>query len=361
MGDKMTITLIKKDIENGNIAPLYLLYGEDRHSIVEALQMLKEVFLKQDPSGSGIEYYLGKDVTPEIIVEVANTAAFFSRRLVIVDDIPYFNQTKNKEDDKAQENSGEGEIASETTDGEDISILLEYCQSPNPSSCLVLISAKANKGRKLFKAIAKTGKAIEFLNPKGQAEWGMWVQREAKRRGKQINPSTALFLLGWAGHHPGVLIQEMDKLSLFLGDKQDIVKEDITKVCIPLVETTIFAMVDAIAAGNSKDALQKLRDVLSHDHYLKVNTMIARQIRLLLAGTLVRKRGGKVEDFMKVTQITSPYVGNKIFRQASNFSQERLSVALEECLQTDMALKRSNDSHLLLEMMVISLCDKIKS
>ena len=120
-------------------------------------------------------------------------------------------------------------------------------------------------------------------------------------------------------------------------------------------------MVDSIAAGNSKDALQKLRDVLNHNHYLKVNTMIVRQIRLLLAGSIVRKRGGKVEDFMKVTQINNPYVGNKIFRQASNFSQERLSVALEECLQTDMALKRSNDSHLLLEMMVISLCDKIKS
>ena len=107
MGDEMSITLVQRDIENGNIAPVYLLYGEDRYSIVEALKILKQVFLEQDSSGSGIEYYLGKDISPESIIGAANTAAFFSQRLVIVDDIPYFNQTKNKDDSKPLEDSDE--------------------------------------------------------------------------------------------------------------------------------------------------------------------------------------------------------------------------------------------------------------
>lgn len=355
----MSIALIKEDIKKGSIAPIYLLYGEDRYSIVEALKILKKDFLKEDASGSGIEYYLGKDVSPETIAEAANTASFFSRRLVIVDDIPYFNQGKNK-DDGEEDTDAEGNVARDTAEGGDITLLLEYCQQPNPGSCLVLISAKANKGRKLFKEIAKTGRIIEFYNPKGPSEWTMWIQKEAQLRGKKINPSTAGFLVEWAGHHPGVLVQEMDKLALFLGDKQHIDKEDISTVCIPLVETTIFSMLDAIAAGNSKDALQKLKEVLSQEHYLKVNTMIVRQIRLLLAGTLIRKRGQGVEELISKARI-KPYEGNKVYRQAANFYPEKLALALEECLQTDMALKRSGDSHLLLEMMVISFCGKIKS
>lgn len=354
----MSIALVKKDIESGNIPSVYLLYGEDRYSLIEALKMLKKVFLEEDPSGSGIEYFSGKDVSPETITEAANTASFFSRRMVIVDDIPYFNQAKK--DSKSEKTDEEDLADKENEETGDTTILLEYCQKPNPATCLVLIGAKANKGRKLYKGIAKTGKIIEFFNPKGPAEWVMWIQREVKIRGKNISSSNAAFLVEWAGHHPGVLIQEIEKLTSYLGDKSDISKDDITRVCIPLVETTIFAMLDAIATGNSRDALQKLKEVLSQEHYLKVQTMIVRQIRLLLAGTLVRKRGERVEDLINYTKI-KPYEGNKVFRQAVNFSPDKLSVALQECLQTDMHLKRSGDPHLLMEMMVLNLCKKINS
>ncbi len=357
----MSIGLVKKDIESGNIPAVYLLYGEDRYSLIEALKMLKKVFWNEDASGSNVEYFYGKDVSIETITEAANTVSFFARKLVIVDDIPYFIQGRNKNDAKDEGKADEEEhLATEADEIGDLTILLDYCQNPNPSTCLVLIAAKTNKGRKLYKEIAKSGKIMEFANPRGPAEWVMWIQREAKVRGKNINSSTAAFLVEWAGHHPGVLTQEIEKLTTYLGDKSDISKDDITRVCIPLVETTIFAMLDAIAVGNSRDALQRLKEVLSQEHYLKIQTMIVRQIRLLLAATLVRKRGEKVDDLIKYAKI-KPYEGNKVFRQAANFSPDKMAVALEECLQTDMNLKRSGDPHLLMEMMVLNLCNKINS
>lgn len=357
----MSIALVKKDIESGNIPAVYLLYGEDRYSLIEALKMLKQVFLEGDASGSSIEYFSGKDTSPETIIEAANTVSFFARKLVIVDDIPYFIQGKNKDDSKADQKTDEEEhLGKEIDEIGDTTLLQEYCQNSNPSTCLVLIAAKANKGRKLYKEIAKAGKIIEFFNPKGSAEWVMWIQREAKVRGKSISSSTANFLAEWAGHHPGVLTQEIEKLTTYLGDKSEISKDDIIRVSIPLVETTIFAMLDAMAIGNSRDALQKLKEVLSQEHYLKVQTMIVRQIRLLLAGTLVRKRGETVEDLINHAKI-KPYEGNKVFRQAVNFSPDKMAVALQECLQTDMNLKRTGDPHLLMEMMVLNLCNKINS
>lgn len=355
----MSLEKLKKDIQNNQIPPIYLWYGEDRYSLTEALKALKAVFLAEDPSGSGIESFLGKDITTEEVAESANTSSFFSRRLVIVDDIPYFSQGKGKADGQEDESTkpvtdpaGEGE-------GSNSDQLLAYCQNPNPASCLVLISEKVNRGRRLYKEINKTGKIIEFAYPKGQADWLAWIARETKARDKNIKSSTAVYLLDRVGHHTGILSQELDKLCLYVGKKEDIGQADIDAVCISLIETTVFAMLDAIAAGNSREAIQKLSDVLSHEYFLKVHTMFVRQIRLLLAASVLRQRRGTVERFMEVAGVRSPFEGNKIFRQAAGFTPEKLCRALEDCLQTELALKSSGGNpHLLLEMMVIRFCRK---
>lgn len=354
----MSMALIKKDIDNNNIVPVYLFYGEDRYTLVESLKILKKVFLEEDPSGSCIEYYPGKDTAPDTIYFSANTPSFFSRRLIIVDDIPYFKPVKNQASENDDDADEEGQDSAEMAEAIDTTILQEYCRNPNPAACLVLISTKVNRGRKLYKEIVKVGKVVEFSYPKGQAEWVMWIQREIQIRGKNISSGSAAFLADWAGHHTGVLAQEIDKLILYIGDRKEISKEDIIYVCVPVVETTIFAMLDSIAAGNAHDALKKLSEVMGQEYYLRVHAMIVRQIRLLLAASLVQKRGEKVENLINYIKI-SPYEAKKVFRQAYNFSFANLALALEECLKTDLALKRSGDPHLLLEMMVINFCKKI--
>lgn len=361
IGDAMTLKRIKMDIQAGDIPPVYLWYGEDRFSIIEALKALKQVFLEEDSSGSGIEHFSGKEVTAGRICESANTASFFSRRLVVVDDIPFFSQTKTKHGtgEEAQEEKAD---LTDPAHNDDISELLNYCEQPNPSACLVLISDKANKGRKLYKAIASNGKAVEFSYPGSRQEWQEWVLREVRSRGRNIDFSTASFLVEWSGHHPGILVQELDKLTLYLGKKYEISKEDIKRVCIPLVETTVFAMLDAVSSGKSAEALQRLGEVMSQEHYLKVHTMIVRQIRLLLAASMVRKQGGTLKRFMEVTGIRTGFEGNKVFGQAARFSPEILACHLEECFRTDMALKSSAGSpRLLLEIMIIRLCRNEKT
>lgn len=351
----MSLNVVKKDVESGNLSPVYLWYGEDRDSLIKALNILKNFYLKDDPSGSGIERFLGKDISLEEVIQAANTTSFFSQKLVIVDDFSYFKSKTTAGDEDGEK---EGEVLGASEEGNS-DCLLEYCLNPNPATCLLLISEKVNKGRKLYKEINKTGKILEYSYPKGLSEWLSWIQREAQLRDKSIKSETASFLVEWAGHHTGILSQELDKLALFVGEKQEIGKDDIAKICLPLVETTVFAMLDAVASGNVRDALKRLSEVLSQEHYLKVQTMIVRQIRFLLAGSLWRRRGGTVNHFMETTGIRSTFEGNKIFRQAAGFSPEKLAEAMEDCLQTELALKTGGGNpHLLLETMVIRFCQK---
>jgi DNA polymerase-3 subunit delta len=255
-----------------------------------------------------------------------------SRKLVVLDDLD-FNELS--EDDA----------------------LLDYCRNFNSSACLTLICEKVNRSRKLFKEAAKAGKVFEFTYPKNQSEWQVWIQSQAKVRGKNINPEAASYLLEWSGRHTGILCQELNKLAAYTGEKDTISRGDIQQVCIPLAETTIFAMVDAVAAGKAKEALRELRVVLNQEHYLKVFTMIVRQIRLLLAASLIRKRGEPADKFMEAAGIRSPFEGNKIYRQAANFTPQKLARAMQDCLQTEADLKISGGNpQFLLELMVIRFC-----
>jgi len=336
----MSLVSLKKDIENDDIAPVYLCYGEDRYALAEALKLLKQVFLAADPSGSNIEYFNGKEAVWQDVLDVANTCSFFARKLVLVDEIPFFEAADGSSD--ISENSG---------------LLLEYLEDPNPMTCLVLIANKVNKGRRIYKEINEKGKILEFVYPQSPAEWISWVRNEAKARGRDIKASTASFLVEWSGHNTGILSQELEKLVLYTEGRKEIKIEDIKAVAVPLIETQVFSLLDAIAVSNTRQALLKLAEVLSLEKYhLRIHTMIVRQIRLLLAARLVRSAGGTAQQ-LKETAGLKTFEATKIFKQAVGFTPERLALALEDCLETELALKSSGgDPELLLEMMVIKLC-----
>ncbi|NLP45170.1 MAG: DNA polymerase III subunit delta [Peptococcaceae bacterium] len=338
----MSLVSLKKAIENSNIAPVYLCYGEDRYTLAEALKLLKQVFLADDPAGSNIEYFNGKEADWREVLDIANTCSFFARKLVLVDEIPFFDSTE-----------GSGNI-SESSD-----LLLDYINDPNPMTCLVLIANKVNKGRRLFKEINKKGEILEFIYPQDSAEWLKWVRNEVEARGRVIKASTASFLLEWSGHNTGILSQELDKLVLYTEGRKEINIEDIKEVAVPLIETQVFSMLDAIAISNTRQALQRLAEVLSLEKYhLRVYTMIVRQIRLLLAAKLVRNSGGTAKHFREIAGL-KPFEATKIFKQAVRFTPERLALALEDCLETELALKSSGGApEFLLEIMVIRLCQR---
>ena len=110
------IERIRESVARGEIPPIYLWYGEDRFLIREALRVLKSYYFTTDPSGSGIELVSAKELSPVNIVERANTMSFFANRLVVVDDVTYFQ---------------DGQTA-------DLEPFLDYFSNPNLSTCLLL-------------------------------------------------------------------------------------------------------------------------------------------------------------------------------------------------------------------------------
>lgn len=328
------IERIKESIAKGKISTVYLWYGEDRFLLQEGLKVLKSFYFTTDPSGSGIEQVSAKELSPTGIVEKANTMSFFANRLVVVEEVTYFQDGQTAE----------------------LEPFLDYFANPNPKTCLLFIAESVHRGRKLYKALVKTGEIMEFCAPKRPQEWLAWVQSELKAREKAMNTQVASQFIEWTGHHTGVLCQELDKLVVFVGERQKITMKDIKAVTPQSIETSIFNLLDAVASRSAAKALQALREVLHKEPVLKVLGMLVRQVRLLLGCNSLRRHGGNVAEAPSVLGI-SPYEAQKIWQQSVRLSMEQLSKALSECLNTDLALKTGGgDPRLLLEIMIIKFC-----
>ncbi len=326
---------IKQDIANKKLSSLYLWYGEERFFIQEALQALREFYLELDPSGSGIEIFSGKNTRPDEIVGSANTASFFSDKLIIVEDVPYFQD-------------GQGEA---------LEVFYEYFANPNPATCLVFIAQNVHRGRKFYKALERNGVLIEFSSPRKNQDWLVWLEGELRARGKNMSPAVKNLFLEWGGHQVGILSQELDKLALYVEGKE-IKGEDIKSIVPQAVEATIFELLDAVASRSTKVAMEKLQQVLRQEHPLKVLTMLARQVRLLLGASAMREQGKSEREAPRLLGI-KPYEAQKIWQKSARLPWNQLAWALQECLETDVAIKTGKgDPVFLLELMVTKFCEQ---
>lgn len=327
--------LIRKKIEEKKIPMLSLWHGEDRFLREEGLRLLREAFLEDDPSGSSIEVLSAKDIPPLGLVERADSFSFFQRRLLIVENIPYFQEGSSL----------------------DLDPLYTYFANPNPGTCLLFVAESVHRGRKFYKEMGKFGQIVEFTAPKRSQDWLEWVQREVKARGKGMPADTAAFFLEWAGHQPGVLTQELNKLAIYIGEeKATIKKQDIETIVPRASEATVFDLLNAVAGRSAERAIVKLHEVLQAEHHLKVMTMLVRQVRLLLGTLAVRGKGGDSSSLPSALGI-KPFEAQKLWAQSLQMNFEQLATALEECLKTEIALKNSGgEPGLLLEMLIIKFC-----
>lgn len=153
-----------------------------------------------------------------------------------------------------------------------------------------------------------------------------------------------------------MLSQELDKLVLYVGERETIRAEDINEIVPQASEATVFELLDAVAARSSAVALQKLYQVLRQEHALKVLTLLVRQVRMLLGTQALRQKGGNVNDAPRLLGM-KPFEAQKVWRQSEKLSWNQLETALGECLSTEVGIKTGQgEAKFLLELMVTKFC-----
>jgi DNA polymerase-3 subunit delta len=329
-----------KSINRGVLAPVYLFYGTEKLMMDNYLEKLKAKLLPPELEAFNYDKVDGEKVSIGQIVELANTLPVMAeKRITFVDNAIYFSASKNT-DNKFDEEP-----------------LLNYLANPNLSCCLIFrILGKADKRKKIFKAVEQRGQTVEFSSLTGE-NLEHWVENFLKERGKSIDRAAFQTIALLAGEGLAVLQNELEKVSLYSQNASVITLEMVQDVVTKNTEINVFNLIDCIAEKKGKKALELLEtSLVMGEAPMKLVSLLARQYRLILAAKDMLSQGFSEKHIREKLSI-QPFVLKKVLTQGRRFSVEQLVKALERLLETEVTLKSSGtDPNELLENLVIGLC-----
>jgi DNA polymerase-3 subunit delta len=139
--------------------------------------------------------------------------------------------------------------------------LERFLQSPPTSAALILIVSTWRSNTRLAKLLADIGEVCDCSAPDSDDLAG-WAVRHAARRGKQIEPDAAELLAQWIGADLAALDAEVEKLSLYVGERAAITLDDVGALVTASAGPAAFELTNALTDGEPAAALKALDRML---------------------------------------------------------------------------------------------------
>ncbi len=162
-----------------------------------------------------------------------------------------------------------------------------------------------------------------------------WLRQRAAREGGELEPQAAALLAELVAGNPLLAQQELDKLLAYTDRCRPIEAADVERLTPYYGQSDVFAMVDALGARDGRRALARLQHLLRQEDPGYAFAMIARQVRLLIMARQALNLGQDPRERLKV----HPFVAEKIAAQARNFRLEQLQALHRRLLEIDLAVK----------------------
>jgi DNA polymerase III subunit delta len=328
-----------KTLKKSEVSPVYLFYGYDEYLKDEIISQIEKLLI--DPSTKDLNYSVfhfgdkeSASLSVENILESANSYPFISeRRLVIV-------KNANK--------------ISESQDN----LFENYIDKPAKTTCLILVCGDKLPKREVFKKIEELFPTINFYH---LFESGIcqWIIEEAKSFGKKISYMAAQRVCDITGDNMADIKQEIDKLILFIGDKPEIIVEDVEKCCGHFKEDTVFELLPVLAKKEINSAFKILINLFNNGEigcefavistisdryrkYIKFFEAIAMGSNELDAASMAGVYGFFQKDFLK---------------DVRNVERNDIKTNLQKILDTELKMKSGGNSKLQVEKLFFELCN----
>lgn len=319
---------INNDIKQNNFKQIYLLYGEERYLKKQYTDRLHKAMCNEGDS-MNTHFYEGKDISVGEIIDLAETLPFLSeRRVIFISNSNLFKSGGEK--------------------------MAEYLASPNETTYFVFTESEVDKRSKLFKAVQNNGCVVEF-GVQDENTLKRWIAGIVGRDNKKIAERTVTLFLTKTGTDMENIQMELEKLLCYCMDRDVITDEDVEAVCVNRISNHIFDMVNAIASGNTKEALSLYYDLLAlKEPAMRILFLIARQYNLLLQTKELKQKGFSDKDIASKIGVP-PFVAGKYVAQASRFKTSDLKAFVKRCVETEEAVKTGHMNDVIsVEMLIVS-------
>ena len=304
---------LNADLKSGQFKQVYLLYGEEGY----LKKQYKDRFIKAmlpDGDTMNYAYYEGKNTDVKEVIDRAETLPFFAeRRLIVFENTGFFK----------------------TAAGAD---LADYVKDMPETTYFVFVENEVDKRNKLYKAVNSKGYAVE-LSTQDEGTLKRWVFNLARRENKEMSEAVITYFIGKVGTDMEKIQRELEKVICYAIDRNTLTKEDVDAVCVTQLSNHIFEMVDAVAAGNQKRALDLYYELLAlKEPAMRILYMLARQYRILFHVKALANQGYGRKEIASKAGI-HPFVAGKNIEQSRRFKMKELRGVMEEAAQLEQDVK----------------------
>ena len=302
---------------------VYLLLGDDEERKSRGVDKLR--------AGRAVDAYDASEISPETLVSACNSLSLFGEGpFVVLKDLDSWNAAQK-------------------------AVIVDYLKNPSPGSDLLLLGKRLGARERLLSAVKNSGEVHTFDQPTGKA-LVRWLVGHAKRLDLDLPEDVAEDLANRCSDDKMRLLQETEKLSLYVGDGTA-THEDLAALCPPDVQSNIFAFVDSLAAGERDRALALLEDLIgTGEPPLRLTFMIRRQFQLIARARALIERGIPRKEIASRLKVP-PFVARKLEEQGGQLDEENLERALGLVQDLESGLKGGSylSDELQVEMTVLGL------
>ena len=217
-------------LKSGKLLPAYLLFGEEDFLLEQGLDaILAAAFGKEDRSFN-LDVVYGGEITPrDLLGRLSSLPMMGERRVVVV-----------RDSDK---------LLKETLEP-----LTAYLENPAPTTCLVMTGVKPDFRKKPFPGMKKEGMAFEF-RPLYEDRIPGWIDAYVRKSGRRIDAAGAKLLAAQAGNSLREVQNEIEKLCIYVNQRNAITEDDVAAVVGMSKEFTVFELQKALGLRDAARAV----------------------------------------------------------------------------------------------------------
>ncbi|SDE26887.1 DNA polymerase III, delta subunit [Pricia antarctica] len=324
---------IVTEIKNGNIKPLYFLFGEEPYYIDAIATYIEKNVLQEEEKGFNQMVLYGKDVNiDEIVANAKRYPMMAERQVVIVKEAQHLSRT--------------------------IEELLKYAENPQPTTVLVICYKykKLDKRKKLYKAVNEKGVIFESKKLY-ENKIPDWIRKHLQAKGYSISHKAAILLSEYLGNDLSRINNELEKLRFVLPKNTEITPTDIETHIGISKDYNNFELKKAIG---ERDVVKATRIINYFAQNPKDNPFVLTVTLLNSFFTQLLQYHGLNDHSPKSVASAlriNPYFVDEIHLAARNYPMKRVSGIVSHLREMDMKGKgvganAASHSDLLKELLV---------
>ena len=221
-----------------------------------------------------------------------------------------------------------------------------------PTTLLVFQEAKLSNSNPLLRSLREVCQVQEHPTPIGEG-LSRWIRNRANDKGAQITPGAIRILSQFIGNNLWTMDNELEKLSLYAGDKP-IEEAHVNLLVSEARESSIFVAVDALLDGRSGNCLRLMHHLMVDGaEFPYMVTMISRQLRLVTLAKDLLEGSYPPKEISSRLRITHDFALRRTLDQARRFPWPVLEQLYTVLMKSDLAVKRGQvPQEVAMELMV---------